>query len=49
MVNRVIDAYPEFVQRFGVADAKGQYQIPASWQAALGNGGAVGQIVGLLV
>ncbi|KAJ2968522.1 hypothetical protein NQ176_g9139 [Zarea fungicola] len=43
------DAYPEFVQRFGVADAKGQYQIPASWQAALGNGGAVGQIVGLLL
>jgi hypothetical protein len=43
------DAYPEFVQRFGVLGADGTYQIPAPWQAGLGNGASVGEIFGLIV
>ncbi|KAK3182208.1 hypothetical protein K4F52_006577 [Lecanicillium sp. MT-2017a] len=42
-------AYPQFLRRFGVDDGSGDIQIPAPWQAGLGNGGAVGQIVGLLI
>ncbi len=49
LLTRTADAYPEFLRRFGVDNGTGDIQIPAPWQAALGNGGAVGQIVGLLV
>lgn len=47
--DRIAVAYPQFLRRFGVDDGSGDIQIPAPWQAGLGNGGAVGQIVGLLV
>lgn len=42
-------AYPAFVKQFGVTNAAGVRQIPAKWQAGLGNGGNCGQIIGLLV
>jgi SP family general alpha glucoside:H+ symporter-like MFS transporter len=42
-------AYPAFRNRFGVEQANGTFQIPAAWQAGLGNGAAVGQFCGLLV
>ncbi|OJJ42455.1 hypothetical protein ASPZODRAFT_137267 [Penicilliopsis zonata CBS 506.65] len=41
-------AYPNFTKRFGVKDAAGDYEIPAHWQASLGNSGSVGQIIGLM-
>lgn len=42
-------AYPAFRNRFGVEQPNGTFQIPAPWQAGLGNGSAVGQFIGLLV
>lgn len=42
-------AYPAFRNRFGVEQPNGTFQIPAAWQAGLGNGAAVGQFCGLLV
>lgn len=42
-------AYPAFRNRFGVPGPNGTYQIPAKWQAGLGNGSAVGQFIGLLL
>ena len=42
-------AYPEFQKTFGVLQPDGTYQVPAPWQAGLGNASAVGSIIGLLV
>lgn len=42
-------AFPAFVRRFGILASNGTYQIPAPWQAGMGNGATVGQIFGLLV
>jgi len=42
-------AYPEFVKTFGNLQPDGTYQIPAHWQAGLGNGSSVGGIIGLLL
>lgn len=48
MVNNFFgqDAYRK---RFGWPDANGDYQISASWQAAIGNGNNLGSIIGLLL
>ncbi len=44
------DAYPQFVEQFGTYDPVSQsYQIPARWQAGLGNGSNVGAIFGLML
>jgi SP family general alpha glucoside:H+ symporter-like MFS transporter len=42
-------AYPTFQQKYGTLTAKGKWQIPAPWQAGLGNGARVGEILGLLL
>ena len=42
-------AYPEFTKTFGVLQPDGTYQVPAPWQAGLGNASACGSIIGLLV
>ncbi|KAL8364826.1 hypothetical protein RB595_003890 [Gaeumannomyces hyphopodioides] len=42
-------AYPEFKKSFGNPTGNGDYQLPAQWQAALSNGVACGQIMGLLI
>jgi SP family general alpha glucoside:H+ symporter-like MFS transporter len=42
-------AFPPFTERYGVLGESGSYQIPAPWQAALGNGARVGEILGLLL
>ncbi|KAK4561597.1 hypothetical protein LTR86_004276 [Recurvomyces mirabilis] len=41
-------AYPTFRQKYGV-ETNGKWQIPAPWQAGLGNGARVGEILGLLL
>jgi SP family general alpha glucoside:H+ symporter-like MFS transporter len=42
---------PAFAKKFGhpaaIVDGVQTYQVPASWQSALGNGTAVAQIIGL--
>lgn len=38
-------AFPTFKQKYGVLKG-GKYQIPAPWQAGLGNGARVGEILG---
>lgn len=40
--------YPTFTKRFGNELPDGTYQISSKWQAGLGNGGQVGQILGLM-
>lgn len=43
-------AFPPFTERYGVPNKTGDgYQIPAPWQAALGNGARIGEILGLLL
>lgn len=43
-------AFPTFVERYGVLEDKGEtYAISAAWQAGLGNGARVGEILGLLL
>lgn len=42
-------AQPTFQRAYGVSSDGESYQIPASWQAGLGNGSAVGQLIGLLI
>jgi SP family general alpha glucoside:H+ symporter-like MFS transporter len=42
-------AYPTFQHKYGTLTAKGKWQIPAPWQAGLGNGARVGEILGLLL
>ncbi|TPX07282.1 uncharacterized protein E0L32_010779 [Thyridium curvatum] len=42
-------AFPEFQKRYGVLQPTGDYQIPASIQAGIGNGVSAGQIIGLLI
>ena len=41
-------AYPTFRMKYGV-EKDGKWQIPAPWQAGLGNGARVGEILGLLL
>lgn len=41
-------AYPSFRNKYGKFDGK-NYQIPASWQSGLSDGGNVGSIMGLLL
>ena len=43
------NAYPSFQRKFGVEQPDGTYQIPAPWQAGMGNGSSVGSVIGLLV
>ncbi|KAL5339553.1 general substrate transporter [Aspergillus crustosus] len=42
-------AFDQFNRKYGEPDAKGDYQIPARWQAGLSNGAYVGEIIGLLI
>ncbi|KXL47279.1 MAG: hypothetical protein FE78DRAFT_88463 [Acidomyces sp. 'richmondensis'] len=42
-------AFPAFQRRYGVLEPGGSYQVPAYLQSAIGNGVAVGEIVGLLL
>jgi hypothetical protein len=42
-------AQPAFQKAYGRRQPKGNYQIPAPWQAGLNNGSIVGQICGLAV
>lgn len=43
-------AFPQFVRRYGTySNRLGDYEIAASWQAALTNGAIIGEILGLLV
>lgn len=42
-------AQPAFQKAYGVEVKPGSYQITAPWQAGLGNGSTVGQLIGLLV
>ena len=41
-------AFPTFRMKYGV-EKNGKWQIPAPWQAGLGNGARVGEILGLLL
>ncbi|KAK3671967.1 hypothetical protein LTR78_008142 [Recurvomyces mirabilis] len=41
-------AYPTFRQTYGV-EKNGKWEIPAPWQAGLGNGARIGEILGLLL
>lgn len=42
-------AFTPFNRKYGVPDSKGEYQIPAEWQAGLSNGAQVGEIIGLFI
>ncbi|KAH8700999.1 putative MFS alpha-glucoside transporter [Talaromyces proteolyticus] len=42
-------AFPAFNRKYGVQISDGSYQVPARWQAALGNGATVGEIIGLFI
>ncbi|KAK9452807.1 general substrate transporter [Dipodascopsis uninucleata] len=42
-------AFPAFNRKYGVLGSDGTYQVPASWQAGLSNGAAVGEIIGLFI
>ncbi|GFZ48547.1 Alpha-glucosides permease MPH2 [Saitozyma sp. JCM 24511] len=42
-------AFPEFVNTFGTAGSDGTKQIPARWQAGLGNSANVGCVLGLVM
>ncbi|KAK9313227.1 general substrate transporter [Lipomyces starkeyi] len=42
-------AFPTFVRKYGELQPNGSYQIPAAWQAGLGNGARAGEILGLFV
>ncbi|KAK1958732.1 general substrate transporter [Colletotrichum sublineola] len=42
-------AQKAYLNKFGWPDAHGDQHIPASWQAAIGNGNNLGSIVGLLL
>lgn len=40
---------PAFRRQFGVPISADVYEVPAQWQAGLGNGSACGQLIGLLL
>ncbi|CAJ2502960.1 Uu.00g103540.m01.CDS01 [Anthostomella pinea] len=46
-------AFPQFNKKYGElftnADGSTEYQVPAAWQAGLGNGAVVGEIIGLMI
>ena len=42
-------AFPTFVKRYGVLESNGKHTISAAWQAGLGNGARVGEILGLFL
>ncbi|EGC41599.1 trehalose transporter [Histoplasma capsulatum var. duboisii H88] len=42
-------AFPQWNQKYGVQLENGNYQVPATWQAALSNGAVVGEIIGLFI
>lgn len=42
-------AYPSFQKKFGHPTADDGYQLTAAWQSGLGNGAAVGEIIGLFI
>ncbi|TDZ19980.1 Maltose permease MAL31 [Colletotrichum orbiculare MAFF 240422] len=42
-------AFPQFNRKYGVCDAAGVCEVPASWQAGLSNGATVGEIIGLFI
>lgn len=42
-------AFPAFQRRYGVLESKGDWQVPAELQSAIGNGVGAGEIVGLLL
>jgi MFS transporter, SP family, general alpha glucoside:H+ symporter len=42
-------AFPPFQHKYGIEGKPGKYQIPAPWQAGLGNGARAGEIMGLLL
>ncbi|RSH78845.1 uncharacterized protein EHS24_001766 [Apiotrichum porosum] len=42
-------AFPQFNQKYGQLNKKGEYEVPAAWQAGLSNGAAVGEIIGLFI
>ncbi|KAL4878816.1 general substrate transporter [Aspergillus karnatakaensis] len=42
-------AFPAFVQKYGKLGEDGKHTISAPWQAGLGNGARVGEIMGLLL
>ncbi|KAL3455177.1 hypothetical protein BJX64DRAFT_295297 [Aspergillus heterothallicus] len=48
LVNQFL-AFPAFVQRYGQPKPDGKFAISAPWQAGLGNGARVGEIMGLLL
>ncbi|KAL3449924.1 sugar transporter [Aspergillus insuetus] len=48
LVNQFL-AFPAFVARYGQPKGDGTYAISAPWQAGLGNGARVGEIMGLLL
>ena len=40
---------PQFQEQFGELQSDGTYQIPAPWQAGLGNGRQAAQFIGLII
>lgn len=41
--------FPAFARKFGNLQPDGTYQLTAAWQAGLGNGANVGEIIGLFI
>lgn len=42
-------AFDQFNYKFGQLNKKGEYEVPAPWQAGLSNGCNVGEIIGLFM
>ncbi|KAE8373562.1 general substrate transporter [Aspergillus bertholletiae] len=42
-------AFDQFNRKYGELTAKGEYEVPARWQAGLSNGAYVGEIIGLFI
>lgn len=42
-------AFPAFNKTFGSLNRKGEYEVPAPWQAGLSNGANCGEIIGLFI
>ncbi|PLB37729.1 putative MFS alpha-glucoside transporter [Aspergillus candidus] len=42
-------AFDQFNRKYGELTSKGEYEVPARWQAGLSNGAYVGEIIGLFI
>ncbi|KAL2120050.1 hypothetical protein VTJ04DRAFT_7011 [Mycothermus thermophilus] len=42
-------AFPQFNKKYGEQLPSGEWEVPAPWQAGLGNGANVGELIGLLI